>query len=196
MGACGFRHARFYEQEFPWRGGARCDLDKGVGVVGLEEADGGEDASGSGAAAVDAAGVDAGGPGVAAGGDGGAGVGGPSGAAGNAGAEPVAAGGPGGGAGGEQAPALRRSKRPWMPSAGCLDQYAAVAQLDDSPTLDQALSGPNAQQWWEAMQDEIATCERMCVWKRTTSHAAAGKAGSGLQVGANHHEEEERSWRN
>jgi hypothetical protein len=55
-----------------------------------------------------------------------------------------------------------------MPSAGCLDQYAAVAQLDDSPTLDHALSGPNAQQWREAMQEEIATCERMCVWKRTT----------------------------
>ena len=55
-----------------------------------------------------------------------------------------------------------------MPSAGCLDQYAAVAQLDDSPTLDQALSWAHAQQWREAMQEEIATCERMCVWKRMT----------------------------
>ena len=99
----GFRHARFYEQELPWRGVARCDVDKGVCVVGLEEADGG---------------VDAGGPGVAAGGDGGAGVGGPGGAAGNAGAEPDGAGGLGGGPGGERAPVLRWSKRHWMPSAG------------------------------------------------------------------------------
>ena len=178
-GVRGFRHARFYEQEFPCRGGARCDVDKGVCVVGLEEADGGEDAGGPGVAtggagdaggpgvaagnaggvdnggpgvaAGEAAGVDAGGPGVAAGGDGGAGVGGPGGAAGNAGAEPEGAGGLGGGAEGEPAPALRWSKRPWMPSAGCLDQCAAVAQLDDSPTLDKALSGQNAQQWREAM---------------------------------------------
>ena len=115
----GFRHARFYEQEFPWRGGSRRAMDKGVCVVGLDEADGGEDAGGPGVAAggagdaggpgVTAGGVDAGGPRVAAGRNGGAGLGGPGGAAENAGAEPKGAGGPGGGAGGERAPALRRS---------------------------------------------------------------------------------------
>ena len=71
----GFRHARFYEQEFPWLGGARCDVGKGVCVVGLEEADGGEDAGGSGVFAGGAG--NAGGPGVAAGSAGGMDAGGP-----------------------------------------------------------------------------------------------------------------------
>ena len=141
----------------------------------------------------DAGVVDAGGPGVAAGGAGSAGVGGPGGTAGNAGAEPEGAGGPGGGAGGERAPPLRRSTRPWMPSAGCLDQYAAVAQLDDSPTLDQALSGPNAAVAGRHARGDCNMREDAC---GETHDAAAGKAGSGLrqQVGADH--QEECSWRN
>lgn len=48
----------------------------------------------------------------------------------------------------------------------CLNQFAAVAQLDDAPDLEHALSGPHAAQWQEAMAEEIATCERLCVWQR------------------------------
>ena len=43
-----------------------------------------------------------------------------------------------------------------------------MAQLDGSPADDQALCGPLAQLWGEAMQEEIASCVRMCVWKSTT----------------------------
>ena len=132
------------------------------------------------------------------GGDGGAGMGGLAGAAWNAGAEPEGACGPGEGAAGERGPALRRSKLPWMPSAGCFEQYAAVAQLDISPTLDQALSGPHALQWREAMHAEIVICERMCMCKRTTlppgRQVVCMTKGSGLQVGDDH--EEECNWRN
>ena len=167
------RQSRFHEQEFSWRGGARGEVDKDVYVVGLEEADGGEDAGGPGVSAGGAAGDDAGGPGRA---------------AGNAGAEPEGAGGSGGGAGVERGAALGRSTRPWMPSVGCLDQYAAVAQVGDSPSLDQAASGLTATCVHVAVSYARGACnirEDVCVEEHD---AAAEQVGSGLQVGADHQE--------
>ncbi|CEL60459.1 Retrovirus-related Pol polyprotein from transposon TNT 1-94 OS=Nicotiana tabacum PE=2 SV=1 [Rhizoctonia solani AG-1 IB] len=61
-------------------------------------------------------------------------------------------------------------------------QWAFAANLsapNDNPTVEEALSGPDAKEWWKAMEKEVSTFEKMDTCKLTSlppGHKAIGNA--------------------